>query len=583
MKLSKFINNIKIGQRLAFSYAIIFIFFVANGALFITSNKLTDQFGEQEIIIQLVITKVRDASRIKSDFIVSPSENKKKSVAGQYAYAEKKLNLLTESIGESLPIIDTSLMYLDTMTVSKDLFFNNRTEYDSLLNICINQTERIREAIFDNVRVPKELSELLRNQEDNYLKYKLVPAKFSENNQVKVIEKMLETISNTNDYNIDKKTNIEQLVSELQNINAQFISAANINRTTMKQWDTSSKEIVKALRVAETQINEHNTAQLNKLLITGIAITVIVVLIMAVLALLITNSITNGINETVKVARLISSGKLNVRINKDYLERKDQIGALTVAFQNMNDKLSESITDIVTGVNYLTSLSENLNTQSHSLSEGASNQAASVEEIGSTVEQLVANIDQNASNSGKTQKMASVAFESIRQISTDTAMAVQKSEEINSNVKVVSGIAMQTNILALNAAVEAARAGDAGRGFSVVATEVRKLAEKSKEAADIIINLSHEGFELSQKSGENLQSTMPEIEQTGQLIDEISVASQEQKVGTIQINTALNSLNTLTQKNASQAIHIADSANELKEEAQKMNEAISMFQLNEEA
>lgn len=153
--------------------------------------------------------------------------------------------------------------------------------------------------------------------------------------------------------------------------------------------------------------------------------------------------------------------------------------------------------------------------------------------------------------------------------------------EIATKISIIGEIAFQTNILALNAAVEAARAGENGRGFGVVAEEVGKLADKSKQAALEIDQLTKTSVFNAEQTGKLMNEIVPEIQKTSQLIQEISVANKEQSAGADQINMAIQQLNMVTQQNAATSEELATNAVELAAQAEQLREIISFFKIGE--
>jgi methyl-accepting chemotaxis protein len=212
----------------------------------------------------------------------------------------------------------------------------------------------------------------------------------------------------------------------------------------------------------------------------------------------------------------LSEGNLDIEVKQS--KNKDELGSLNNAIFHLADNLKRIITQIDANASNLLSASHQLSSSSEQLSQGANEQASSVEEVSSTMEEISANIDQNSHNSQKTEKISIEAAGLIQNVGARARQAVEASVEIANKISIINDIAFQTNILALNAAVEASSAGEHGRGFSVVAAEVRKLAEKSKAAAVDIATLSQKSLDLAKGAGALMEQAIPKIEQTTQMV-----------------------------------------------------------------
>lgn len=276
--------------------------------------------------------------------------------------------------------------------------------------------------------------------------------------------------------------------------------------------------------------------------------------------------------EVAQIADNIAKGNLHFEFD----DSKNHVGVMA-SMMVMAKKLEELISQVLEGSNQIVVASEQLSETSTQISAGATQQASSVEEISSTVEEISSNIEQNSSNAKTTSNIAQNAQGGITTVNDHSEKTVDANRLITEKIKVINEIALQTNLLALNASVEASRAGEHGRGFSVVAGEVRKLAELSKAAAADIEGLALSTLELSENSSGQLNALIPEIEKTSHLIQEITVASSEQTAGVQQVNTAIQELSSVTQENASVSEEMAASSKELESQATRMKELVSFF------
>lgn len=270
----------------------------------------------------------------------------------------------------------------------------------------------------------------------------------------------------------------------------------------------------------------------------------------------------------------ISNGQLGYRLKT---ERTDEIGKLIAAFNKMNEKLSETVQEIKRGADTIVQGSDEISKGSQTLSEGAGQQAASAEEVSSSVEQLTSTIELNTNNAVETEEKAKEAVKAMHMIMRAGKKSVEAINTITEKVTIINDIAFQTNLLSLNASIEAKKAGELGKGFTAVANQIRKLAAKSRLAADEISELSDSSRKTILKTNDIIGRMSPEIDSTASLAKGVANSAKEQKAGVDQINTAIQEMNDVTQKSAAVSEELASEAEEFSSIAETLKATISNF------
>ncbi|MFI3155692.1 MAG: methyl-accepting chemotaxis protein [Methylococcaceae bacterium] len=320
---------------------------------------------------------------------------------------------------------------------------------------------------------------------------------------------------------------------------------------------------------AEKLVGEANTI---------IIVTILLAIVLGVMiALFLASMITKPIILGVKFAESLSEGDLTARID---IDQKDEIGVLANALQTMRDQLSSVVQQVRTNSDALGNASQEISATAQAISQSATEQASGVEQTTTSIEELSSSVKQNADNAKLTKGIAATAAGESANGGQAVKRTVEAMREIADKIGLIEDIAYKTNLLSLNAAIEAARAGEHGKGFTVVAAEVRKLAENSRVTAQEINSLAKNSVKIAEDAGILLEKMVPKIQKTADLVDEITAVSEEQAQGIGQISDAVSQLDKAAQQNASGSEQLAATAEELSGQAMQLQQVMAFFKVD---
>ncbi|EOL9119815.1 TPA: methyl-accepting chemotaxis protein [Enterobacter ludwigii] len=303
-----------------------------------------------------------------------------------------------------------------------------------------------------------------------------------------------------------------------------------------------------------------------------------------------TKYLVTPINTVKKSIEEVTAGNLGVTIPEF---GNNCAGRLIPGINSLSSNIATLVREIRASSQTAMTLSDQLSARSAQLSVKTEQQSASLVQTAASMEQMAASTRNNADNTRLASEQANRATlqarkggELMGQVATNMQSITECAQQMTEIISMIDGIAFQTNILALNAAVEAARAGDHGKGFSVVAEEVRNLAHRSADAAkniktliEVTSNNVTQGVTVVSEAEKNMQEIVTGSGNVSQLMDDIFTSTSEQEKGISQITLALSELERVTQSNVTMAEELNGSSDVLRNQVSELQARTRNFRL----